>query len=92
MVDANTLVIGLRGENAQKFETDVVEDVAHIGGKTLTLAEENADINFNSGIPELVRGVLYLPVLQLMAYHRAVSYGLNPDKPRNLTSVVRLDI
>jgi len=34
--------------------------------------------------------VLYLPVLQLFAYHRAVAGGKNPDKPRHLSSVVEL--
>jgi predicted deacetylase len=43
-------------------------------------------------IPELVRGVLYLPVLQLMAFYRSVAKGLNPDRPANLTAVVKLDL
>ena len=37
-----------------------------------------------------MRNVLYLPVLQLFAYHRAVASGKNPDKPRNLTAFVEL--
>ena len=30
-------------------------------------------------------------VLQLMAYYRSVAKGLNPDRPSNLTAVVKLD-
>jgi glucosamine--fructose-6-phosphate aminotransferase (isomerizing) len=35
--------------------------------------------------------VLYLPVLQLMAYHRAMAKGLNPDEPTHLDAVVKLE-
>jgi glucosamine--fructose-6-phosphate aminotransferase (isomerizing) len=38
-----------------------------------------------------VRGVLYLPILQLMAFYRSSAKGLNPDRPTNLTAVVKLD-
>jgi glutamine---fructose-6-phosphate transaminase (isomerizing) len=42
-------------------------------------------------LPETVRNVLYLPVLQLLAYHRSLAKGLNPDRPNNLEAVVRLN-
>jgi glucosamine--fructose-6-phosphate aminotransferase (isomerizing) len=35
---------------------------------------------------------LYLPVLQLMAFYRSIAKGLNPDRPKNLTAVVQLDL
>jgi glucosamine--fructose-6-phosphate aminotransferase (isomerizing) len=50
------------------------------------------DVSFNSRVPEQVRGVLYLPALQLMAYHRSLAKGVNPDRPMNLTAVVKLNI
>ena len=53
--------------------------------------EAEADVCFESNIPESVRGVLYLPILQLMAFYRSVKKGLNPDRPANLTAVVKLD-
>jgi glutamine---fructose-6-phosphate transaminase (isomerizing) len=31
-------------------------------------------------------------VLQLMAYYRSLSKGLNPDRPTNLTAVVKLNL
>jgi glucosamine 6-phosphate synthetase-like amidotransferase/phosphosugar isomerase protein len=42
-------------------------------------------------MPELWRAPLYLPILQLIAYERAMSKGLDPDHPTNLTSVVVLN-
>jgi glucosamine--fructose-6-phosphate aminotransferase (isomerizing) len=35
--------------------------------------------------------VLYLPVLQLMAYYRSIGKGLDPDRPHNLSKVIELD-
>jgi glucosamine 6-phosphate synthetase-like amidotransferase/phosphosugar isomerase protein len=34
--------------------------------------------------------VLYLPIGQLIAFERSFSKGLNPDRPTNLDSVVKL--
>jgi glucosamine--fructose-6-phosphate aminotransferase (isomerizing) len=62
-----------------------------LGGVALSLGEMGADVSFHSTIPEGVRGVLYLPILQLMAFYRSVAKGLNPDQPNHLTSVVQLD-
>ena len=42
-------------------------------------------------LPVVITGlVLALPVLQLLAYHRAMVNGLDPDQPRNLAAVVTL--
>ncbi|NJN93186.1 MAG: hypothetical protein HC875_03370, partial [Anaerolineales bacterium] len=61
-----------------------------VGGQILTLSEAEADIIFASHLPEAVRNVLYLPVLQLLAYYRSIAKGLNPDRPNNLEAVVKL--
>jgi len=69
----------------------VLEEMKELGGTVASLGETEANIQFESGIPENVRGVLYLPVLQLMAFYRSLVKGLNPDRPTNLTAVVKLD-
>jgi glucosamine--fructose-6-phosphate aminotransferase (isomerizing) len=92
MVDSNTLVIGLMSKNAFDHEMGVIKDVLELGAHSITIGEERADIKFNSGLPESAQAVLYLPFLQLLAYYRAVGFDKNPDKPRNLTAVVELDI
>jgi glucosamine 6-phosphate synthetase-like amidotransferase/phosphosugar isomerase protein len=43
-----------------------------------------------SKLDEAIRGVLYLPIGQLLACTRATSQGLNPDTPKDLGAVVRL--
>jgi glucosamine--fructose-6-phosphate aminotransferase (isomerizing) len=92
MVNQNAVVIGLVSESNFNHEWEVLNEMHALGGKIVALAERDADISFKSQIPEQVRSVLYLPILQLMAYHRSVAKGLNPDKPNNLTAVVKLDL
>jgi glucosamine--fructose-6-phosphate aminotransferase (isomerizing) len=90
MVTESALVIGFLSEQNRKPEADVLAEMRKLGGNVLSLSESEADVNFTSGIPEVVRNVLYLPVLQLMAYYRSLAKGLNPDHPNNLDSVVKL--
>jgi glucosamine--fructose-6-phosphate aminotransferase (isomerizing) len=92
MVDKQTLVVGMVSEGGYDHEMSVMKDVRSLGGKTLTIGERGTDVELKSGIAEYTRNVLYLPFLQLFAYHRAVSSGKNPDKPRNLSAVVTLDL
>ncbi len=92
MVNESAAVIGLLSEVQHKHETAVLQEMTQLGGHVLALGEADADVVFASGLPEMVRNVLYLPILQLMAYYRAVAKGLNPDRPHNLTAVIELDL
>ncbi len=92
MVDQRTLVVGMVSEGGYGHEMAVMEEARGVGGRTLTIGEKGADIELNSGIAEYARNVLYLPVLQLFAYYRALANGKNPDKPRHLSSFVELSL
>lgn len=98
MVDDRTLVVGLVSEAARGYELPVLREMRALGGQTLVLADQpvsaqEADyqINFQTGLPESSRGVLYLPILQLLGFYRAISKGLDPDQPHNLTAVIVLE-
>lgn len=92
MVNQNALVIGLLSDANGGLEANVLGDAQALGGQTLSLGESGATVNLASDLPESVRGVLYLPVLQLAAFYRSLAKGLNPDRPNNLTAVVKLDL
>jgi len=92
MVDDRTLVVGMVSEGAYDHEMAVMAEARGFGARTLTIGEKGTDIAFNSGIAEYARNVLYLPVLQLFAFHRAIAKGKNPDKPRHLAAVVELGL
>jgi glucosamine--fructose-6-phosphate aminotransferase (isomerizing) len=92
MVNENAVVVGMVSESNLSHEKAVLNEMQALGGKIVALAESDSDVSFMSQIPEQVRGVLYLPALQLMAYYRSLAKGLNPDRPTNLTAVVKLNI
>jgi glucosamine--fructose-6-phosphate aminotransferase (isomerizing) len=77
----------------------VLEDVQKLGARILVLTEDTAAfscrwadhvVELHSSLNEWERVPLYLPVLQRLAYHRAVAKGLDPDHPLNLSAVVEL--
>lgn len=97
MVDERTLVVGLLSDAAREAESAVLREMKALGARVLILGEARngldwADyaLSFESNLPELARLPLYLPILQLFAYYRAVGKGLNPDAPRHLDAVVQL--
>jgi len=92
MVNRDTVVVGLLSESNRVHEVKVLSEMKSLGATIASLEESDADVCFHSGIPESVRGVLYLPVLQMMAFHRALAKGLDPDRPHNLAAVVKLNL
>ncbi len=91
MVNEHAVVVGMLSDTNRVHEAKVLSEMKRLGGTVASLGESEADVCFESGIPESVRSVLYLPVLQLMAFYRSLAKGLNPDRPANLTAVVKLD-
>jgi len=92
MVNHNTVVVGMLAEKNFGYESAVLNEMQALGGTIVALGESKADVQFESGVPESGRGVLYLPILQLMAFYRSLAKGLNPDRPANLTAVVKLNL
>jgi len=83
-------MIGLVSENNFGHEFKVLEEIKELGAEVLTIGEKGTDISFNSGLEEVIRNILYLPIGQMMAYERSIAKGLDPDHPNNLDSVVEL--
>ncbi|MCG8347346.1 MAG: SIS domain-containing protein [Chloroflexales bacterium] len=99
MVNEHTLVIGLVSEEAAQQELAVLADMRRHGAHTLTIVDQltedadeppNQTIVLNSQLPAWARVILYLPVLQLLSYYKAMASGLDPDRPTNLDAVVLL--
>lgn len=92
MVTQTTVIAGLCSDKNRNHEMAVLKEMDAMGARIFTLGESDTEVTFKSGIPESICGVLYLPVLQLMALYRAYAKGLNPDRPAHLTAVVKLDL
>jgi len=96
VITNNSLVIGFISDSRKSEEMKVLSDMKSLGATTLAMIENEKDsiadftIGLESGVSELARGALYLPLLQLLGYYHAISKGLDPDYPTNLSSVVYL--
>lgn len=90
MVTDTTLLVGFLSESNASQERAVLSEMQARGANLFSLGERDADVAFRSGLDEVVRDVLYLPIVQLVALEHSLSKGLNPDQPHNLDAVVRL--
>ncbi len=79
------------------MEAGLVRDLQTHGATVVLLhdrenraAEPEVSASLRVGLSDACRSVLYLPFAQALAYWRAVGAELDPDRPRHLTSVVRL--
>ena len=97
LVNPQSLVVGLLSAKARAHEHQVLLEMGQLGAETLALAPRTTasgitySLTLDSGLPDWAMPVLYLPPLQLLAYHRAISKGLDPDHPRHLQAVVHLN-
>jgi glucosamine--fructose-6-phosphate aminotransferase (isomerizing) len=97
MVTEQALVVGLLSKQAFEHEQKVLAEMKNLGGNILTLSplsdDENTaqQISLPNDLPAWMMPVLYLLPLQLLAYYRTISKGLNPDNPRHLSQVIYLD-
>ena len=92
IVGPSMLVVGLYSVRHLSIETAVMDEAKSLGGQSFTLGETGADVSFASELDEAVNSVLFLPPLQWLAAERALQKGIDPDRPRHLDTVVRLEI
>lgn len=99
MASKEMRVIGLLTSKGHQYESEVLKDMQKLGARVMVASENLNDLTgwkpdyffeIQSGLNEWIRGPLYIPILQRIAFYRAIKKGLDPDKPRNLTAVVKL--
>lgn len=98
-VDKNMLVTILTSAAGRKYDAALAGNMKKLGGKVLVLCDKadrglagKADylLELKTGLPDGIRDVLYMPVLQFMAYYKSLAVGCDPDNPRNLSYYVAL--
>ena len=90
MVAPSALVVGLHSATQHEPEASVLADVRSLGGRVLSMGWDGDQVAFGDHLEEAACNVLHLPVGQLIAWERATSRGLDPDRPTNLEAVVKL--
>ena len=98
-VNKHMLITAFLSDTARQQETSLLKEMWSFGGRIWTVCEK-ADkrlktyaphvLELRSNLSDLARLPLYLPAIQYMAYYRALSLGLNPDAPRNLSYWVKI--
>ena len=97
IVGPHSLVAGLVSAEAAASERQVLEEMDRLGATVLEVTEGPPlngvarTVQLPAALPAWARPGLYLLPLQLLAYHRTIAKGLNPDSPRHLDAVVTLD-
>ncbi|MBO9539393.1 SIS domain-containing protein [bacterium] len=94
----DTLVTLLCSEGGSAYEAALLDELKGLGARTLAIASADqaaiasrADAHFLvEASSDATRALLYTPFLQLLAYHRAVRNGTDPDAPRHLSRSVIL--
>jgi glucosamine--fructose-6-phosphate aminotransferase (isomerizing) len=99
VVAPSALIVGMISDSAAQSEIDVLREMKALGGRTLAICEERGTLDWSgvdtvvelqSGLDEWQRPVLVLPLIQWLAFYRALAKGLDPDNPQNLTQVIVL--
>jgi glucosamine--fructose-6-phosphate aminotransferase (isomerizing) len=96
IIEPGAAVILIGSSRARPQELAVLRTVADLGGYTVLLSDsgsaDKANLVYAVGadLPEALCALLYTPVVQFMAYYRAVITGHDPDQPQHLTQVVTL--
>lgn len=99
VVDENSLIIMFLSDNALDYELSVAREMKELGGSLLIfgdivpedfykLTEDIVDLG--EDVSEWIRGILFLPVIQLIGYYKAINKGLDPDHPKNLDYFVKI--
>lgn len=95
VVGAGTLAVLFASDRAIEQERRVLRDIRNLGGQTLFVGAQapEADLSCSAkaGLPEAARLLLHMPLVQFLAYYRAMALDRDPDQPQHLTQVVTLD-
>lgn len=97
MVDPRTLIVGLVSREAREQEVRVLREMRDLGARVLSIGEYPLgepgilSLAWGAGLPSELSAPLALPTLHHLAYRRALSQGISPEHPRNLSFAVELD-
>jgi len=94
-----TLVVIFGTDTFKEHELHLSREIAAFKGSRALICEA-ADrqtqmateyvYELKSGLSELSRGILMIPIIQLFAFYLAMAKGINPDKLRRTAQIVRL--
>lgn len=100
-VDQNMLVTIMASDSGRLYDISLAKNMKALGGKILVICDHDrgefgpyADylVELNTDLGDGIRNILYMPVLQFMAYYKSLAEGQDPDNPRNLHYYIDLGV
>lgn len=100
-VTDGTLLTILSSSASAPYDAQLAQDMKNLGARVLLLsaatgAPRPAGVDTQIEIPgnfnDMLIPLLYMPLLQMLAYYRAIAQEIDPDNPKNLSQVVELNI
>ncbi|AFK22158.1 glucosamine-6-phosphate deaminase [Pyrococcus sp. ST04] len=91
IADSNSLVV-MFVPSPFDWHEKLVKEFQGQGAKVFVIGKEELGADYFIKlleVDELLQPVIVLPLIQLLAYYKAVKRGMNPDNPRFLDKVVR---
>jgi glucosamine--fructose-6-phosphate aminotransferase (isomerizing) len=94
-ITRDSTVCLLMGDAEREYLPDLLSSLRERGAfvgaiAPYPVADVDRLVSLPDGLLDVSRTILYLPVLQLLAYEAALVAGLDPDRPRTLDQVVVL--
>jgi glucosamine--fructose-6-phosphate aminotransferase (isomerizing) len=92
-----TLLVSHEGES---YQIQLAKEMKKLGASLLVLHSSgdpsisqvaDYDVGIKPDYGDLLNSFMYLPVLQLLGYYKALAKSINPDTPKNLSHVVTFD-
>lgn len=83
--DTTVFILKREGEDYSRVEGDVKK----YAGQVITIGTSLGNDVVVKEVPDEVSPVVYILPIQLMANFKAISMGMDPDKPEKLTKVVK---
>ena len=87
-----TMVIGLISNTFRGAEEKTLGDLAVMRANRIAVAEDAGALaklcdnvmELKSGVSEIARVLLAIPIMQLLTFYQAMQRGVNPDNPKHL--------
>ena len=100
-VDQNMLVTIMASDSGRLYDISLAKNMKALGGKILVICDHDSGefgpyadylVELNTDLGDGIRNILYMPVLQFMAYYKSLAEGQDPDNPRNLHYYIDLGV
>lgn len=99
LLDEQTLVVGMFSKTGLNYEAQVMQEYTQNFGVTSlaivptrpwNTGKVTQTVSVDLALGDYLQGLIYLPVVQMVAFITAVNKGINPDLSKNTTTFIEI--